>query len=748
MKLNNCSIKALSGKLKHLPFFHNIHAASILKELSFFSDVEETTLKEISDSVLIFEFSENEIICRHGMFDKRFYIIISGKVKAVIPTEHNHRHEIYNLNKGDFFGGKILFPNEPRDTTIIAAEDTMTVSISRDVLKKLVAESENIRSLMDQSCVARKLKRDLRRVSIFTSLSDELFNRIIKKVELLTLPKGKVVFTEGEEGDAFYLIGKGELNVKRNMLGEDRLLSVLGEGQFFGEMSLLMKEKRNATVEVTASADLMKISREAFIEIVEKDKKLMDNFQKIMKERKKMGDDVLSSPGSVMITRKLLDLNNSLYKHFDVFSHCTVETELGSALLATIPDSRYPYVYPRDSACASRFLYKLILSPLQSGDFAFRLLMGVARFILNCQREDGYWGQRYGINGEDKGIYKQEDNVAHGVIILCRYLLAAKFKGKKISDSERIIDAIAKGCEYACKNYYRNGINLFHSTTSIHESAIEEGYSIWVNYAYLLMLRLVERIGLEYDVSERFAEGLDIKNGFESNIENVFSITERFIRRIKFNGDMDLRPDITLMSPFYFCSGMDVDYFSNTGKFVKSIECVEQTLWDPVLGLLQRYLPFVEDQHTHVHAGNGPWIPYTSILAQYYFYIGKIDRGNEILAIIDKYRSPEGHHCEHLTTPRRFDEFIKMEWKNGKDIDKELFTHKIMIPGLSCDFIVEEINHMKKAYEKIEQECRDNRDREYIIFATPLMWSHAEYAMALMMRTEKELEHNKGKKQI
>ena len=700
----------------------------------------------ISDSIVITEYDSNDIICRHGKLDERFHIILSGEVKAIIPTEDNPRYELFSLRAGDFFGEDVILSNEPRENTIIATEDTMTISMTKEVLDRLLSGSERIKSLIDKQYIERKLRADLRRVSIFTHMSDNRFNEILNKVELLTIPTGTVVFNEGDEGDAFYLIRNGKVNVTSNVNGEKTLMNILGEGQFFGEVSLILQEKRSATIEISTTADLVKISRNAFMEIVKKDKGMMDKLLEIARERKERINDVLKTPNIAVITRSLLDLNNDLYRHLDIISQCAVYTDVGSALLATFPGSRYPYVYPRDSACASRFLYKLLISPLKAGKLAFRLLGEVATFMLNCQREDGFWGQRYDINGEDKSIYIQEDNVAHGVTILCRYLLAAKFMGKTIPDAERIIEAIDKGARYAIKNYYRRGIHLFYSTTSIHESAIEKGYSIWVNYAYLLMLRLIERVGTEYGVTDRFAEQVELKDAFESTIENVFSISNRFARRLTPDGDIDIRADITLMSPFYFGTGMDVEYFKNTDKFIKSMEFIEQTLWDPVLGMLQRYLPFIEDPHTHIHAGNGPWLPYTSILAQYYFYIGKAERGKEILDVINKYRSQEGYLCEHLTTPERFHEFKRFEWITGKDYEKELSTNEIMLSGIPYDFIVEELNHMKKAYDTIERESQEKSGRDYISFATPLMWSHAEYAMALMLKTEKEVAALESKK--
>ncbi len=745
MSLNNCSIKALTDKLSNFPLFEKAEPASVLNKFSFFSDIDAPLLNDAADSIVISEFPANTIICRHGMFDKQFHIIITGRAKAFISTDSHSQYTLFHLSRGDFFGEEILFSHEPRSNSILTVEETTTLSMSREILGRLMEGSDQIKSLMDIKYIDRKLKTDLRRVSVFTLLSDELIETISKNVDLMTLPEKKVIFSEGDEGDAFYLIRSGKVNVLRNMNGEQKLVSILGAGQFFGEMSLISEENRNATVEVSETADLVKISRNVFSDIVNSDGRLLNEFRMIADERKKVRDDILLNPNTALVTRRRLDLDNELYRHFDVISHCTVDTALGSALLATIPDSRYPYVYPRDSACASRFLFKVVTASVNSGELAFGILENIARFILNCQRKDGYWGQRYGIRGEDKSIYLQEDNVAHGVIILCRYLLAARFREKRTIDVDTIISAIDRGARYACSNYYRKGIHLFYSTTSIHESAIEAGYSIWVNYAYLLMLNLVERIAKEYSVLDRFSESLTLKEGFESNIDSVFCIHDRYVRRLKRDGNADLRPDITLMSPFYFSTGMDVDHFKDNHNFRRSIEFIEQTLWDPDLGMLQRYLPFIEDPHTHVHAGNGPWIPYTSMLAQYYFYKGDISKGNRILELIDTYSTREGHYCEHLTTPERFHEFQQLEWINGKDIEKELLVKEILIPGIPYDIIVEELNHMKKAYDRVEAECNENGNRRYITFATPLMWSHAEYAMALLLRAEKELEQLEAK---
>jgi CRP-like cAMP-binding protein len=743
MIFNEYSVMDLVTYLKQIPAFKKTDCSVILKSIDFFSDIDGKILEEISPWVHFCEFKKDHIICRHGKFNEKFYILLSGNAHATIPTENNPRYVLYKLSPGSFFGGGVLFPFLSRESTIAAVEDICAMSLNAEALRLLINKSPRIKSLLDEEYISRKLQRDLRRMPVFTMLNETIFQKMITKVELISVSKNEIIFKQGDEGDALYLIRDGEVNVFIKKETKEQLIAILGEGQFFGEMALLSNDKRNATLKAAKKSELVKISRNVFYEIIKEEKNMLEDMQIAVNERKKHEKIALENPNMAVITRRLIDLNREVTAHLNIISECTIDTDSGSALLASLPGSRYPFVYPRDSACASRFLYALSTSDLKSGDIAFRLLGEISRFIHNCQRDDGYWGQRYGINGNDKGIYKQEDNVAHGVTILCRYLLAAKKRDVNIHQFADMVESIKKGATYALRNYYRNEIHLFYSTTSIHESALEEGYSIWVNYAYLLMLWLIEDVCKEYDLKGHFEEEKNLRKGFETTIGNILSLSKRYVRRLKPDGVVDLRPDITLLSPFFFGTGMETEHFNNDESFVNTIHFVEDTLWDPHLGMLQRYLPFIEDPHTHIHAGNGPWLPYTAMLAQYYFYSGNLKRGNEIIDIIDTYKTKEGYLCEHLTTSERFNEFKRLEWNPGRDQEKE-FDPETLVDNISYDNILEELNHMRNAYTDVEKQSSKVGDKGYITFATtfatPLMWAHAEYAMALMLKIQKEID--------
>lgn len=421
------------------------------------------------------------------------------------------------------------------------------------------------------------------------------------------------------------------------------------------------------------------------------------------------------------------DLERELRFHFDVILKCKQEAELGVAVLATPPGLRYPYAYPRDMAATAKAL-RLMATKTGFGDEAFGLLEGMAEFTLYVQRPDGYWGHRYHLSGEERSLYRQEDNVAHGIIILMSYLLAAKEREETPKHLDQIRESVFKASGFAIRKYYRQEINLFFSTTSIHESALEKGYSIWVNFAYLkahkLMLEYFGQDGhdLRVNKTKRFLRR------FEPSAYSIFIGEGRYLRRFTPRGQVDLRPDITLLSPFYFGFG-DI----HSQEMHNSVVMIERDLWDPELGGLQRYLPFTEDLNTHIHAGNGPWLLYTAMLAQYYYYKGDVERGDEIVSLIDQYRGEDGYIPEHLSTYECFDEFMRLEWNTGLDFKKE-FNPEILLPNVPFSYIIDELNHMRRTYDEIARLCSENGGVGYIKFATPLNWSHVEYALALMER--------------
>ena len=76
---------------------------------------------------------------------------------------------------------------------------------------------------------------------------------------------GEMVFEEGDLGDALFVIASGEVEVlRKNDAGEQKVLQVLAPPEFFGEMSLIDKEYRSASVRAKVDSVLLQLTAENF----------------------------------------------------------------------------------------------------------------------------------------------------------------------------------------------------------------------------------------------------------------------------------------------------------------------------------------------------------------------------------------------------------------------------------------------------------------------------------------------------
>src|SRR3954469_24165329 len=70
-------------------------------------------------------------------------------------------------------------------------------------------------------------------------------------------PAGTVLFEEGQPGHVMYIVVAGEIEIRRRVGETERLLAVLGDGEFFGEMAILSGRPRSATAVVRSAARLL-----------------------------------------------------------------------------------------------------------------------------------------------------------------------------------------------------------------------------------------------------------------------------------------------------------------------------------------------------------------------------------------------------------------------------------------------------------------------------------------------------------
>jgi CRP/FNR family transcriptional regulator, cyclic AMP receptor protein len=128
----------------------------------------------------------------------------------------------------------------------------------------------------------------LRKAPLFEQCSKQELKRIASIADELDLPEGKVLIREGERGREFFVIVSGEVEVRR----KGRKVKTLGAGSFVGEIALLSKIPRVATVTAQTPIDVLVITDRAFLDLCEKSPALAVKVARTLAER--VGENELS----------------------------------------------------------------------------------------------------------------------------------------------------------------------------------------------------------------------------------------------------------------------------------------------------------------------------------------------------------------------------------------------------------------------------------------------------------------------
>jgi len=125
----------------------------------------------------------------------------------------------------------------------------------------------------------------LRRVPLLAPLDDGALGRLASNVHRLTFGTNEIVVREGDHGDSFYVIERGEAEVVLHNGASTTRLDRIAAGGFFGEMSLLAGEPRTATVRAATDLAVLVVGREAFREIISADPALLGPLSEIAAQR-------------------------------------------------------------------------------------------------------------------------------------------------------------------------------------------------------------------------------------------------------------------------------------------------------------------------------------------------------------------------------------------------------------------------------------------------------------------------------
>lgn len=126
----------------------------------------------------------------------------------------------------------------------------------------------------------------VKKINFFASMNMGLLEKILNRINYYQFDGGEKVCRQGDPGDAFYVIGEGRLKVSvREAFLFSRKLAELGPGDCFGEMALLDRKPRNATVTCEEPSKIFVLTVEQFDQVLGENPAFKQEIKKLASDR-------------------------------------------------------------------------------------------------------------------------------------------------------------------------------------------------------------------------------------------------------------------------------------------------------------------------------------------------------------------------------------------------------------------------------------------------------------------------------
>nr|XP_057934014.1 cGMP-dependent protein kinase 2 isoform X1 [Doryrhamphus excisus] len=203
----------------------------------FLKRLEPQPLREMVECMYEKVYGQGQTVIQEGQCGNYLYVLADGLLEVVQSGKL-----LGEMRPGTAFGELAILYNCKRTATVKAVTQSHIWALDRRTFQVIVmrtaqAQHEEYFSFLSS-------------VSLLRELPEEKLAKIVDCLEIDYFEKGEYIIREGEEGNTFFIIAKGEVIVTQSAEGfsEPQEIKTLGVGDYFGEKALISEDLRSANI--------------------------------------------------------------------------------------------------------------------------------------------------------------------------------------------------------------------------------------------------------------------------------------------------------------------------------------------------------------------------------------------------------------------------------------------------------------------------------------------------------------------
>lgn len=177
--------------------------------------------------------------------------------------------------------------------------------------------SENTESLNKN----REKEEIFKKIEFFKDLTEQEIKELFPRTKSRVYGKNEKIFTEGDEGDSFFVIYKGKVSI---IINGDKV-ATLKKGEFFGEMSLFTGKQRSATAIAEEDLELLVLDKAGFSEIIMNNENIIHKISEAISRREfenemrnRRQSEINREKDDILIKKKQNSMMEKIKKFFEL----------------------------------------------------------------------------------------------------------------------------------------------------------------------------------------------------------------------------------------------------------------------------------------------------------------------------------------------------------------------------------------------------------------------------------------------
>lgn len=240
-----------------------------LPNIPLFSQLGQEAFLALVEGLELKPFAAGTAIVSEGGLDQSLFAIVEGRVDVVRRLEGGQQRKVASLGEGEFFGELALLSDSPRLASVVAAERTVVLELTRAQMERILQSHPSVGQVLQSFYQDRLLANVMRGNAFLATLTPLQREAVSKAFQLQSVQAGQTLLVQGQPGQALYLLLRGRCRVTHSHPdGHASDYPMMREGDLFGELSVLLGLPATATVITDAPCTLLRLERSAVERLV------------------------------------------------------------------------------------------------------------------------------------------------------------------------------------------------------------------------------------------------------------------------------------------------------------------------------------------------------------------------------------------------------------------------------------------------------------------------------------------------